>query len=665
MTFLVAAALSIALLVALPIVAHLLRRGRVRKEPFPPAALVPVARPVAPRRGRLEDRALLAVRALTILAVTALGATPLVRCSRLSLARSGGASVALAIVLDDSLSMRARLPEGSTRFSRARRAARELLDSARSGDAVALVLAGRPARFALSATTDLAAAERALEQVEPSDRSGDLAAATKLAEASLRALPHSDKRIVVLSDLAAEPLPAVAVRVWTPLPELRQVVADCGIADAERHGKSVTARIACTGADAARARTLELVAATSEQPAPSTAKVLAKTPLPPSRGKHTLELALDQTVDALEVRLSGSDALDADDWATVATQSAGLRVGVVADPSTASVSTGGATVVEQALVALDIGVSVQPLPLVPDDPKEFRGLGAFVLDDPVGLTPESRAALVEWLERGGVALAFLGPSSERVPLGSSLLPFADGSVNWAADVGDVGGADVKSFGWLGESAAGLAAIAPKGRILLETARPKDAKVVGRFDDGRPMLLERRLGKGLVWTFALPVSVDQSDLALRPAFLALLAELVENADRRAGSSRSVAGEPWIFSEGDIVIDGPEGRLDLEERTVPDAGSGAKEFVAVPAVHGRYRLASNAATRSRVATIEADEILAAPRSPKASAADGQDEPVPWTDTSAELAVILIGLVGLELALRLWGRFGPHGRTRPARA
>lgn len=665
MTFLVTAALSIALLIALPIIAHLLRRGRVRQEPFPPAALVPVARPVAPRRGRLEDRALLSIRALTIVAVAALGATPLVRCSRLSLARSGGASVALAVVLDDSLSMRARLPDGETRFSRAHRAARELLDSARSGDAIALVLAGRPARLALSATTDLDAVERALEQIAPSDRSGDLVAAAKLAEASLRALPHADKRVVVLSDLAAEPLPPLAVRLWTPVPELRQGIHDCGIAEAERHGKSVTAHVACTAAEAARGRELVLVEAGTKQPAPAAAKVLSKTPLPQSRGEHTLELEVGGAADVLEVRLSGSDAIDSDDWAAVATQSAGLRVGVVADPSTASVSTGGATVVEQAIAALNLGVGVQPLPLVPDDPKEFRELGALVLDDPVGLTPESRTALLEWLERGGVALAFLGPSSERVPLGSSLLPFADGGVTWQKT--NVPGADVKSFGWLGQSASGLASIAPKGRILLETARPKDAKVVARFDDGRPMLLERRLGKGLVWTFALPVSVDQSDLALRPGFLALLAELVESAERRAGSSRSVAGEPWVFSDGDVVIEGPEGRLELEERTLPDADADVKEFVAVPAVHGRYRLTSNGAERSRIATIEAEEILAMPRdTSNAAAPDGEDEPTPWTDTSSELAMVLIGLVALELLVRLWGRFGPRGRrARPVGA
>ncbi len=64
----------------------------------------------ARRRSRIEDPALLVVRASSVLALAVLGATPFVRCVRLSLARPGGASVALAIVIDDSMSMRARRP---------------------------------------------------------------------------------------------------------------------------------------------------------------------------------------------------------------------------------------------------------------------------------------------------------------------------------------------------------------------------------------------------------------------------------------------------------------------------------------------------------------------------------------------------------------------------
>jgi hypothetical protein len=145
-SFVTLLALGLSLLVAVPTLAHLLRRGRAKEQPFPPAALVPEAKATTRERSRLEDRGLLLLRALMILSLAVLGAGPLVRCSRVALGRTGGASVAIAIVVDDSGSMRVRLPSSQTRFARALEGAKELLGSAREGDAVALVMAGKPAR---------------------------------------------------------------------------------------------------------------------------------------------------------------------------------------------------------------------------------------------------------------------------------------------------------------------------------------------------------------------------------------------------------------------------------------------------------------------------------------------------------------------------------------
>src|SRR5262245_9940504 len=120
MSFLTLAALLIAVLAGAPLMAHLLRRRQAQEQPFPAARLVPPTPPVARRRSALEERALFAVRASAVIGLAILGATPFVRCSRVALARREGASVALAIVIDDSLSMRAVASErGPTRFDRA------------------------------------------------------------------------------------------------------------------------------------------------------------------------------------------------------------------------------------------------------------------------------------------------------------------------------------------------------------------------------------------------------------------------------------------------------------------------------------------------------------------------------------------------------------------
>jgi hypothetical protein len=62
MSFVLWTALAIAGLVAGPIVAHLLRRGRAREHEFPATALVPSVRTTARERQRIEDWLLLVLR---------------------------------------------------------------------------------------------------------------------------------------------------------------------------------------------------------------------------------------------------------------------------------------------------------------------------------------------------------------------------------------------------------------------------------------------------------------------------------------------------------------------------------------------------------------------------------------------------------------------------
>src|SRR6187551_1733007 len=294
MSFLVAAALGVGLFVAIPIAAHLLRRGRARERDFPPTALVPAARSVARERATLEDRLLLAIRALLIACLAVIGATPFVQCSRLSLSRSAGASVAFALVVDDSHSMRAQAADG-VRFERAMRAARELLASAREGDAIAIVLAGKPARLAVAATTDLNAARRALSDLRESDRSTDLEGAVSLARTSVASVPHHDKRVVLLSDLAGGALPEGQPPLWTPVPELATPLENCAIFGAERRGRRIAAHVACTSPAAAAGRAVSLLGDKSGTLAPLAAR----------GGIQELGLDVDPKLEHPELSLNG------------------------------------------------------------------------------------------------------------------------------------------------------------------------------------------------------------------------------------------------------------------------------------------------------------------------------------------------------------------------
>jgi len=200
---------------------------------------------------------------------------------------------------------------------------------------------------------------------------------------------------VLLSDHANEPYVAGTPPPWTPVPEIARAVPDCGIASAERHGSRVVATVACNRPDAARGRRVELsplagsgVAPSAESrpapidsPSPAT-KALADAALDARAGVQSVTLAASAKEGLLAVRLTGEDALGHDDTAPVSPDENALGVAVVADSTRSGVVTGGATPLEQALIALEADLALRPLAVLPDESSELDAFGLVVLDDP-------------------------------------------------------------------------------------------------------------------------------------------------------------------------------------------------------------------------------------------------------------------------------------------
>jgi Mg-chelatase subunit ChlD len=652
-SFVTALALLGALLVAVPYAAHRLRRRRAEDQAFPPARLVAPSPQQARKPSRLEDRALLVLRAAAVVGLALLGATPLVRCSRLSVQRSGGASVALAVVVDDSLSMRAPIAGGgATRFERARQGAAQLLASAQEGDALAVILAGAPARIALAPTTDLAAARQAIDALRPGDRGTDLDGALTLARGVVASLPQVDRRIVLLSDLAdghadgpalddrAGTDPA-APSVWIPLPEIRGDATDCGLLRADRHGARVRLVVACGPGKSAAGR--EVVVEDAAGKALGRASVSHGAP-----AEATVLLPTDTTVP-WRAQLTGGDAIAADDVAPVVAEARRGAIAVVSDPTGEAVATGGAPIVEQALASLRADVDLRPIPAPPDRAEDFSDDLGVLLDDPPGFTPEQRHALAAFLERGGVALVALGPRAAVAPLGATLDPILSQAVAWSP-VGRAAqaGADVASaVGALAGAAQSLTELGADRRAVLGPDDARAFEPMVRWADGAPLVARRAVGRGEAWIVTLPFSVDASDLPLRPAFLAMLDAWVQAARQRAVPRRSDVGTAWRFAGArDVRVTGPEG-------DVPVARDEGVARV-VPPLLGRYEIVVDGQRETRVAAPAERELDLRPRpsTPGAEAARGAGARAA-VDVSGEIALGLLALMALEMALRVWSR------------
>jgi hypothetical protein len=582
-----------------------------------------------------------------VTALAILGATPLVRCSRLSLSRPGGASIALAIVLDDSMSMRADA-RGRTRFERARDGARDILSAAREGDAISIVMAGAPARVALAATTDLSTARKVLDSLVVSDRATDLDGAIVLASDLIASLPQVDRRIAVLSDLAdghfdAPPLgESLGPPLWVPLAELRESKPDCAVLKADQKGARVHVTIACGPEQSAVGREVVLESVDG--------KTLGRGPVTSAPdGEVTIALP-DPGMRADRARLSGSDAIAVDDSAPVATDQARGRIAIAADPSDELLATGGPPVVEQALTALKLDVELAPIPSVPDRIEDFAADLGIVIDDPPGLTPEQRRALAAFVEGGAVALIALGPHAAAAPLGATLEPFVTRAVSWG-DTSAVG-ADVETAaGLLAAAAPSLSPLDAERRITLS---PEDVGAMDpllRWNDGAPLVARRALGRGEAWLVTLPFSVDESDLSLRSGFLVLLDAWARTARDRVAPKRSEVGNIWTFRGAErVTVQGPGGPLEVDR-------SEANPRV-VPPVVGSYKLAIDGKAETRIAAPIVRELDLRPRAVLASAARGGADSRPGSvDASGPVAMVLLGLMALELALRI------HAKRRAA--
>ncbi len=678
MSFLTLGALLVGLLVGAPVLAHLLRRKQAEERLFPPAHLVPPTAPSARRRSLLEDRALFVTRAISVLLLAILGATPFVHCSRLAVMRRGGASVALALVIDDSLSMRASLPGpgGKPRFARALEGARELLKSLGPGDAVAIVLAGAPARVALGSTTNMAAVEEALDSIEASDRATDLDQAVQLARGLLRGLAQRDKRVVLLSDMAdgspADAAPLVGdpeISLWAPLPELEARGADCAVTRADRSGKKVWARVVCSAGVVAA----PVGSASTLSPSPSEGrkvelraggKVLASVALGPAVKAE--EVALDLPAGApeeLKVGLTGSDSIAEDDEAPVVTAGGALPMGVVVDAALTRAVTGGPPPIEQALAAMELDAQVRPLPGVPEHAEELNNFAALIIDDPPGFTPEHRRTLAAWVERGGVALITLGPRAAAAPLGAGFDPLLPGVVRWGPSPAK--GIEGSSAPILGMSAEGMEDLDPRGRASLDPEALAGADVLASWKDGPPLLIRRARGRGAVLAATLPLSVEESDLVLRPAFLALLDRFVSTARARGGARRIEVGEAWVFDgyKAVKVSQMAEGAAKPRAITVsdgarpgadPKANEAPRRLRAEPPRAGLYDLELDGERSTRVAAIPDREIDLRVRPVQSEArAASLGGVLSSLDFSPYVALGLLGLLAVELLLRVVGQ------------
>ena len=191
-------ALGLAVFVAGPILAHLIRRTPTERRAFGAMMLLQRLPKRSRRRRRLRDRGLLLLRALMILGVVGAIAGPELQWPG-AIPEYGG-SGAVVIVIDDSLSMDLRDPDQGTLLARARSEAVALIRTLPATTLVGAVRVGGDAvRLTPALTTDHEQAVAAIQNVAQTPFGTDLVGGIRIAR---QMLAGEGGEVLVYSDEA-------------------------------------------------------------------------------------------------------------------------------------------------------------------------------------------------------------------------------------------------------------------------------------------------------------------------------------------------------------------------------------------------------------------------------------------------------------------------------
>ncbi len=665
--------------VVVPILVHL--RQREKREPirFPSLMFLRKVPHRTTERRRITHPILLLLRALAVMALVAAFARPFWRRED-ARPTVGTAGRAVIVAIDRSMSMSYRGV-----WERAVDSVAAVLATVGTGDRAALIAFDETAEIIAPLEAGAGAARARLATLAPGGKSGRLAPAIRAAREVAGLARGLVVEIVVVSDLqrhaltgleAIERVPGAALR-FASVAERNPGNARIGDVDVDRRAEgrrsrlTVGAQIAAKG-DAGRAVKAALIV---------NGRTLATTSVtlgPNAAARARFEPVWIAEGDAVGLVALEPDALVADDTLRFSLASA---AGV---PILLQLSPGGgaeeSVYLEQALgisraPALAVTTRRGPAPIAAD----LARARVAVVADLGGLGPRGLAALEPFVSAGGGLVLIAGPRGvgPTAPwLPAKVGRTIDRTAERGGRLGQLDG-DHPIFEPFKEALSSDFGAARFFRYRELTA-DSAARVIARFDDGRPAIVEGRLGAGRVYLMATTGSALWSDFPLQPVFLPLLQRLVVTAGLIQDPKRWYSvGETVTLPENgaSLTVSGPSGP---DQRLAPDS-AGRTLTLELP---GDYQVRSDlaatpldrflvnpAAAESDLSAADPVEVLAQLKSPADSTAAPTVAPLTaveqerrqsWWGWLLALALLLLGAETVYAA-RLERRTPMAGGTR----
>jgi len=287
---------------------------------------------------------------------------------------------------------------------------------------------------------------------------------------------------------------------------------------------------------------------------------------------------------------------------------------------------------------------------------------AIVLADVAKLSGAEQAALVEWVEQGGLLLRFAGPRMAASDLGrdaeDTLLPVrlrsggrsVGGAMSWGEAKGLAPFPDHSPFHGLQVPAD----VSVTTQVMAQPDPNLADRVIASLSDGTPLVTRKALGLGQVVLFHVTADAEWSSLPLSGLFVEMLDRLAVASAAKSRQEAQLQGTTWepiqvldgfgsLSDTGNLAgVDG----VDLISGTIgPDLRPGLYES-------GKQKLALN--------VLSEDTVLSPAVWPSDVPIKGQE-----VNTETPIGGILLSLALLLLTVDVIASLALSGRLGIARA
>jgi len=638
-----------ALAAGIPLVVYLVQRHRAQRVVFGSVWFLRDLAKRIVRRRRASELLLLLLRMGIVVVVASAFARPLLLWK--SAAGRGGAPGGLkarAILVDISASMGI-----GPRMKGAREAAAKAIDELAPGDVVAVYTFGNSLAGLIGWTADHAAARTAIESIEPTDQGSNLADALRRVQADIVDRIEPDKDLLVVSDMQAAAW-ADYRGDWTMSRAVSLSLVDVG-GDGEPAANIGIVQVSVphssvlgSAQDTVSARVQNFTARdqTVKVTLEFEGKEAAARSIPlPARSSQVVSFSHSFS-RAGEVAgrfvLDARDDYGPDDQAffVVAVQPK-VRVVVVNGSPSADPKVDGGYYLVRAFSPSTESI-FEAAEVLPGDWRadDLDGVAVVVLSDVWGLSPPALRSLKAFVNRGGGVMFFTGGKTDPATFNRLFADIAPCRLEKRVHSRD----EDKSFdgvviGELNLQHAILQLFAQPHHGDFGTVHFKQyytlsdsqaSTVLARFENKRPAVLVRKIGKGTSILVASSANQEMNDFSLRGVFVPFVQEAARfqaAASGRRVSDVAVGSEVHVElppGSGSVRLVRPSGQeedLAVEKRRIGGADSplAAPTAAFLPTTAGIYRVraarsellfAANADPReSDLKRMKSDEIAAA--------------------------------------------------------